>query len=125
MTRKREKNILYEVFPAEKRLARIDELDLELERKRPSLSVPEYMRAKQALHVRRLQEHRRLERAGRWDLPEPEPPKDDPEPVAPDPSPPPVPETPRKRRLLHYALFWVDLVALSLLICWLAPYLKK
>lgn len=124
------KNIIHEIFPAEKRLARIDQLDIELERRRPELSVPEYMRAKQALTVRRFKEFRRLERANGWNPWEIEEPPESTstEPPAIDSTPPPgdpEPETPLPRRLLHYAIFWGWMVVLSLLICGVSSLFKK
>lgn len=131
MTRQpKPKNLIHEIFPAEKRLARIDSLDIDLERKWRDKEIPltEYVRAKQALTFKRLQEFRRIERANGWNPGEVEdpPPSDAPaEDIEELAEPPPDPETPLPRRLLHYAIFWGWLVFLSWLICMIAPILKK
>lgn len=120
----REKNLIHEIFPAEKRLAKIDELEIELDRRRGEMPLTEYVRAKRSLTIRRLQEFKRIERANNWNPLEVADPGDDlPAPV--DDTPNPEPVTPRSRRYLHYAIFWVDLVLLTMLFCWVMPLLKK
>lgn len=126
MTRKaKPKDLMHEIFPAEKRLARIDKLEIELDNKRATLPLTEYVRAKRALTVRRLQEFRRLERANNWNpmecLDTPLEPLSGPDDIESTHDPDP----PGKMRFVHYAIFWIDLALLAWLVCLITPLFKK
>lgn len=117
--------IRYDITPAGKRLDKIDEQDLQLERDRESGALPidEYVIAKHALTLKRNKEWATLCRAMGWPI-EYNPLTIDPEIMQTpetDLEPEPVDETEApevtKRRHLHYKIFcgWV---AVLLVLCW-------
>lgn len=117
----RNKNLIHELIPAEKRLAKIDEIDLELERRwaAKEISLTEYVETKQPLTVKRFKEFRLVERARGWnryenlDRPEMVPiVEDEPEP---EPTPEPVAIG---QRLLGLGVFVVLVCGLSFVWCW-------
>jgi hypothetical protein len=65
----RNKNLRNELIPAEKRLARIDAIDAELERRLAAkeIGLVEYVGIKQPLTVKRYKEFRLVEKAMGWD----------------------------------------------------------
>lgn len=65
----RNKNLIHELIPAEKRLARIDAIDRELERRLAAqeIDLVEYVAIKQPLTVKRFKEFRLVEKARGWD----------------------------------------------------------
>src|SRR5579872_4601180 len=66
------KNLIHELIPAEKRLAKIDEIDRELERRLAAqeITLVEYFETKQPLTVKRFKEFRLVARARGWNLSE-------------------------------------------------------
>jgi len=119
----RNKNLIHELIPAEKRLAKIDAIDRELERRwaAKEISLTEYVEIKQPLTVKRFKEFRLVERARGWnyqnlDIPEKVPIgeiEQDPEPVEADP-------VAIGQRLLGLGVFVVLMVALTWVWCWLS-----
>lgn len=117
----RNKNLIHELIPAEKRLAKIDDIDQELERRwaAKEISLTEYVSIKQPLTVKRFKEFRLVERARGWnyqnlDTPEKVPIgviAQDPEPVEADP-------VAIGQRLLGLGVFVVLVCGLSWLWCW-------
>lgn len=118
--------IRYEITPAGKRLDKIDEQDIQLERDRESGAIPidEYVLAKHALTLKRNKEWATVCRAMGWPI-EYNPLTRDPELMQKEPDPEPEPvevetESPeaRKRRHLHYKIFFCW-VAVLLALYWL------
>lgn len=117
----RNKNLIHELIPAEKRLARIDAIDRELERRfaAKEITLTEYVEVKQPLTVKRLKEFRLVERARGWnhqnlDTPEKVPIgeiEETPEPVEADP-------VAIGQRLLGLGVFVVLVCSLSFVWCW-------
>jgi hypothetical protein len=118
----RDKNLRHELIPAEKRLARIDAIDRELERRRAAneIDLVEYVAIKQPLTVKRFKEFRLVERAMGWnhyeniDVPEKVPIVVEPEPT-PEPEPVAI-----GQRLLGLTVVVVLVVVISWVWCWLS-----
>lgn len=118
----RSKNLIHELIPAEKRLAKIDEIDKELERRwaAKEISLTEYVETKQPLTVKRFKEFRLVERARGWnrldDIDVPEKVPIEPEPEALEPVE--VEPVAIGQRLLGLGVFVVLMVALTWVWCW-------
>lgn len=119
----RNKNLIHELIPAEKRLAKIDDIDQELERRwaAKEISLTEYVSIKQPLTVKRFKEFRLVERARGWNYQNLDTPEKVPIGVIEqDPEPEPVEADPVAigQRLLGLGVFVVLVCGLSWLWCW-------
>lgn len=117
----RNKNLIHELIPAEKRLAKIDAIDRELERRwaAKEISLVEYVEIKQPLTVKRFKEFRLVERARGWnyqnlDTPEKVPIGE----IEPDPEPVEADPVAIGQRLLGLGVFVVLVCSLSFVWCW-------
>lgn len=119
----RNKNLIHELIPAEKRLAKIDAIDVELERRLAAkeIDLVEYVAVKQPLTVKRFKEFRLVEKARGWDRFEN---LDRPEkvPIAEEPEPPEIEveavPVALGQRLLGLGVFVLLVCCLSWVWCW-------